>query len=44
MDKLIVNQLLGVVVTLVWANEGLPYWALVLAAIKVECYFFLSDV
>ena len=27
MDKLIVNQLLGVVVTLGWASEGLSYWA-----------------
>ena len=44
MDKLIVNQLLRVVVTFGWVNEGLPYWALVLASIKVECYFLLSDV
>ena len=44
MDNLIVNQLLAVVVTLGWASEGLPYWALVLASIKVECCFLLSDV
>ena len=39
-----VNQLLGMVVTLGWANEGLSYWAYVPATIKVGCYFFLSDV
>ena len=38
------NQLLGVVVTLGWENEGLPYWAQVLAAVKVGCCFLLSDV
>ena len=38
------NQVLGVVVTFGWANEGLPYCALALASIKVGCYFLLSDV
>ena len=44
MNTLIRNQLLGVVVTLGWANEGLPYWVSVPATIKVGCCFLLSDV
>ena len=40
----IVNQLLGMVVILGWANEGLLYWDKVLAAIKFGSYFLLSDV
>jgi len=43
-DKLTVSQLLGVAVTLGWANEGLTYWAGTLT-LSLQCFlgFPLSE-